>query len=83
MTTCGCSSFAEFSWCHVRMDDLSTDQRDSVDHILEGGKHLLGFINEVLDIARVEAGEMDTSLEPVSVAMMGEESLDLVQQLAN
>jgi PAS domain S-box-containing protein len=66
----------------LQMDDLSTDQRDSVNHILKGGKHLLGLINEVLDITRVEAGKMETSLEPVLVDQVLAESLDLVQPLA-
>jgi signal transduction histidine kinase len=32
-----------------------------VDQILRGGKHLLGLINEVLDISRIETGDLALS----------------------
>jgi PAS domain S-box-containing protein len=37
---------------------LTDKQRGYVDHILAGGSHLLDLINEVLDLAKVEAGAM-------------------------
>src|SRR5690606_29710125 len=37
----------------------------SVQHILKAGRHLLQLINEVQEIARIEAGRQDFSLEPV------------------
>ncbi|HAF03155.1 MAG TPA: histidine kinase, partial [Spartobacteria bacterium] len=42
-------------------------QRTRISYILSAGRHLLELINEVLDIARIEAGRMQFSLEPVSV----------------
>jgi signal transduction histidine kinase/ActR/RegA family two-component response regulator len=65
------------------MDDLTQEQRDSVHHILKGGRHLLDLINEVLDIARIESGRMALSLEPVSVREVLDEVLDLVRPLAS
>ena len=48
--------------------DLSQGkQRDSVSLILGAGQHLLKLINEVLEIARIESGEI--SLELTSVAI--------------
>jgi signal transduction histidine kinase/ActR/RegA family two-component response regulator len=63
------------------MDKLTVDQRESVAQINRGGKHLLGLINEVLDIARIEAGRMELSPEPVRVADVFQEVLDLVRPL--
>ena len=47
------------------LDDLPGDRRESVAQILRGGTHLLSLINEVLDIARIEAGQLSLSMEPV------------------
>jgi signal transduction histidine kinase len=64
------------------LDGLEADQADSVRHILRGGEHLLSLINEVLDIARIEAGHLTLSLEPVSVAEAVEHALDLIRPIA-
>ena len=52
----------------LEMDALSARQDESVDQILRAGRHLLGLINEVLEISRIEAGRLQLSLEPVPVA---------------
>jgi PAS domain S-box-containing protein len=66
----------------LALDDLGEEQRESVDHILKGGRHLLDLINEVLDISRIETGKLPLSPEPVLVAELVEESVDLVRPLA-
>jgi PAS domain S-box-containing protein len=66
----------------LEMDDLATEQRLGVEQILKGGRHLLELINEVLDIARIEAGRLSLSLEPVHLGEVMHESLALVQTLA-
>jgi len=60
----------------------SETQRPRIRHILNAGKHLLGLINEVLDISRIESGRMQLSLEPVCVADALSEALDLMRPLA-
>jgi signal transduction histidine kinase/ActR/RegA family two-component response regulator len=47
---------------------LDAEQDKSVDQILKAGRHLLGLIEEVLDISRIEAGTMRISVEPVDTA---------------
>ena len=42
-------------------------QKDSVALILGAGQHLLKLMNEVLDIARIESGEMTLALVPTDV----------------
>src|SRR5207237_7627410 len=45
----------------------TVQQRARVEHIMSAGRHLLNLINEVLDISRIEAGQLQLSLEPVAV----------------
>ncbi len=65
----------------LEMDRLTGEQRDNVHQILTGGKHLLDLINEVLDLARIEAGRLSVSVEPVAVQEVVQESLDLIVPL--
>lgn len=46
---------------------LTQKQAEYVKNIMTGSHHLLGLINEVLDLAMVEAGELNLSLEQVNV----------------
>ena len=57
-------------------------QRARVEHIMSAGRHLLKLINEVLDLSRIEAGHLQLSVEPVAVAEVLEEALDLMRPLA-
>lgn len=63
-------------------DKLNEDQRDSVHEILKGGRHLLELINEVLDLAKVESGRIDLSLEPVDLSDLVDECFALVSPVA-
>jgi len=62
--------------------DLTPLSKESVGYILKGGRHLLDLINEVLDIARVEAGHLDLSLEPVALGDAIPDACALVRPLA-
>lgn len=65
----------------LEMDNLSPEQRESVADILKAGRHLLDLINEVLDIARIEAGRLALSPEPVPLREVAEEALALITPL--
>ncbi|MDX3773179.1 PAS domain S-box protein [Chromatiaceae bacterium AAb-1] len=49
-------------------DSLNRDQQDNVREILKAAHHLLGLINEVLDLAKIESGHMTLSIENVALA---------------
>lgn len=61
---------------------LSDEQQEYVDHILHGGRHLLGLINEILDLSSIEAGKLAIELETVELAPLLRESLSLIGPLA-
>jgi CheY-like chemotaxis protein len=66
----------------LEIDSLTVAQRDSVDHILRGGRHLLGLIDEILDISRIEAGHLALSMEPVLLGEVIRETFELILPLA-
>lgn len=63
-------------------EPLSESQQEIVDGILKGGNHLLELINEVLDLARIEAGRIDLSIEAIVLGEVIAESLRLITPLA-
>jgi CheY-like chemotaxis protein len=66
----------------IERHDPTDAQRTRVDHILSAGRDLLDLINEVLDISRIEGGNLQLSLEAVCVADALEEALILMRPLA-
>jgi signal transduction histidine kinase/response regulator RpfG family c-di-GMP phosphodiesterase len=63
--------------------ELAVQHQNHVQQILKGGYHLLELINEVLDLARIEAGRLSMSPEPVQVKDAAKEALDLVRPIAS
>jgi PAS domain S-box-containing protein len=66
----------------LEFDDRPEDRKESVAQIMRGGTHLLSLINEVLDIARIEAGHLSLSMEPVHAVEIVELAAELVRPLA-
>jgi len=63
-------------------EELSEFQLDYTQEILRAGRHLLELINDVLDLARIEAGKLTVSNEPVQIKPVLEECLTLIKPLA-
>jgi len=61
---------------------LTDNQSENVNEILKASDHLLELINEVLDLAKIEAGRIDLSIEDVILSDVITESLQLILPLA-
>ncbi len=66
----------------LEMGKLGAEDRKSVAYILKGGNHLLKLIDEVLDIARIESGRLNVSVEPVSLSDILTDAILLVRPMA-
>ncbi|MBT7935489.1 MAG: response regulator, partial [Nitrospina sp.] len=64
-------------------EPLTKRQKSNVGEILTAGQHLLDLINEVLDLARVESGELTLSLESLDLIRLIRETVFLITPLAN
>ncbi len=67
---------------HEEADELG--QQDLIPDLLRisaAGRHLLGLINTILDLSKIEAGRMDLYLETFDVADMVEDTATVIQPL--
>jgi PAS domain S-box-containing protein len=66
----------------LELEALPAEQADSVRQILQGGRHLLDLINEVLDISRIEAGHLSLSPQSIPLLEIVQQCVDLISPLA-
>ena len=62
--------------------DLNERQEEYVRDIRDSGRHLLELINEILDLSKVEAGQMELDLDPVVLADLIEQGVSMVRERA-
>ena len=65
----------------MKPEGLDEIQQSNVQEILVAGRHLLNLINDVLDMARIESGRIEVSMEAVHVDDVLQQSLALEQAL--
>lgn len=64
-------------------DPLTPSQKESITHILSSGEHLLGLINDVLDLAKIESGNIRMTLEPVDPVGIVHACLTMANTMGN
>jgi two-component system cell cycle sensor histidine kinase PleC len=57
----------------------NTTYKDYAGDIHTSGRHLLGLINDILDLSRIEAGRRDIAEEPVALAETAEQARRLLE----
>ena len=62
-------------------DPLNQRQRRQTTHMLRGGRHLLGLINDVLDLTKIETGNLNLTPERIDPRMLLIDSLQMVAPL--
>jgi PAS domain S-box-containing protein len=60
---------------------LSKEQLERAQHVESAGAHLLALVNDVLDLSRIESGEMAVATEAVSLLKVIEEAATMVSPL--
>jgi PAS domain S-box-containing protein len=53
------------------------------EHVVKGGRHLLTLIDEVLEISRIESGNISISVEPLLLTRAVEDTLELIRPIAD
>ena len=62
--------------------DINDQQRRSLETLERSGTHLLALINDILDVAKIESGQIELDCAPISISYLCESSLAFVRQQA-
>lgn len=65
-----------------RVGPLNEDQSEYTRDIVQGAEHLLQLINDILDLAKIEAGKMQIDIAPFALVETLEQSLTIVREKA-
>jgi signal transduction histidine kinase len=62
--------------------DVNAKQREYLDDILSSGNHLLALINDVLDLSKIEAGQVELQVAPFSLQDALERGVSMIREQA-
>lgn len=62
----------------LESEATTDDDREATGIIVKASEHLLTLINDVLDLSRLETGDLSLSPEPIDVGPIVDEAIDLV-----
>ncbi len=61
---------------------LTAEQRKQLEMVRDSARHLLALINDVLDISKIEAGQLEMNIEPFDLRASIEKTAAIVKPLA-
>src|SRR5207249_11380954 len=62
--------------------DINAKQEEYLNDVLASGRHLLSLINDILDLAKIEAGRMELDVEDFELAPAIDNALVLIRERA-
>ena len=62
--------------------DINDKQRKALETVERSGTHLLALINDILDVAKIESGQIELDCSPTSISYLCESSLAFIRQQA-
>src|SRR5207302_1315515 len=68
---------------HSGVGELPTQERSHIDAIMRSAEHLLSLVNDVLDIARIEAGQETLVLTPIDAVLLCKEAVNMMASVAH
>jgi PAS domain S-box-containing protein len=77
------NSILGFSSLLASDKDMDASQKENVEHINNAGKYLLRLINDVLDLAQIEAEKLSLSMEPLRPSFCVKETFSYCKESAS
>lgn len=72
-----------FTQFMITYEELTDDQQDTMANIESSAQYLLSMINEILDIAKIEAGKMEAHFEDVNILELVNSTHNMLMPLAS
>lgn len=67
----------------MNMDVKDNQTKDNIHEIIDAGNYLLGLINEILDLSKIESGKVELSILKHNLNELIDDSLSLIEPLAD
>ena len=64
-------------------EGFSPEQAERINKIDTAGKHLLGLINNILDISKIEAGKFDLTEQPIAICNLINNACSIISERAH
>lgn len=67
----------------IEMDEKDDTKKENIQEVINGGNHLLTLINEILDLSKIESGNVELTIESHSLNKIINYILNMIQPLAD